>query len=310
MTSSQRVTAAAALLLVLCMAGSVALLRLLDRDRPAQSLQDVLYVSSPEALKRMSLGYDGLLADIYWTRAVQYFGGNHFRGSGHYSLLAPLLEITTALDPHLIVAYDFGASFLAPAPPLGAGEPRRAIDLMKFGIRNNPREWRLYQDLGFIYYLEMKDYSSATDAFARGSQLPNAHPFMKTMAAQMAQHAAEISTARMLWTAAYESTKDRDVRANAAAHLRALKVDQDVTQLEALASEYRQKTGHYPDSFTELQGAGFMRGIPLDPLGVPYKLVADGKIEVRNPDDFPFIEKGVPPSYIPPKKPKFLPSDY
>ena len=34
---------------------------------------------SPKAVKRLSLGYDGLLADIYWTRAVQYFGGHTSR---------------------------------------------------------------------------------------------------------------------------------------------------------------------------------------------------------------------------------------
>jgi hypothetical protein len=27
------------------------------------------------------------------------------------------------------------------------------------------------------------------------------------------------------------------------------------------------------------------------------------------PDDLPFIQKGTPPSYVPPLKPKFLPSD-
>ena len=65
----------------------------------------------------MSLGYDGLLADIYWTRAVQYFGSKHHEGSRNFDLLAPLLEITTTLDPHLLVAYEYGANFLAPKPP-------------------------------------------------------------------------------------------------------------------------------------------------------------------------------------------------
>ncbi len=88
-----------------------------------------------------------------------------------YALLAPLLEITTGLDPHLIVAYDFGASFLASKPPLGAGEPQRAMDLMKYGNRNNPDNWRLYQNLGFIYYLELKDYAAAADAFEHGVQI-------------------------------------------------------------------------------------------------------------------------------------------
>ena len=83
-------------------------------DANRATLEEVLYISSPKALKKMSLGYDGLLADIYWTRAVQYFGSKHHDGSHNFDLLAPLLEITTTLDPHLLVAYEYGANFLAP----------------------------------------------------------------------------------------------------------------------------------------------------------------------------------------------------
>src|SRR5450631_1571760 len=310
MSAATRTSATASVLLAACLAGSVATLRRSDRVRNGATLQDVLFISSPKALKRMSLGYDGLLADIYWTRAVQYFGGNHSQGTGSYALLTPLLEITTGLDPHLTVAYDFGANFLAAKPPLGAGEPDRAIALTNFGIRNNPQQWQLYRNLGFIYYLYLKDYREAADAFANASNLPNAHPFMKVMAAQMAGHAGEISTARMLWTATYESTKDRDIRANASAHLRALQVDQDVITMETVLKQYRDKTGGFPSSYEELISAGILRGVPIDPLGNPYELVAGGHIEVRDPDNFPFIEKGVPVSYIPPPKPKFLPSDY
>ena len=310
MSITRRVSVTAGILLVICLTGSVAILHQLDRVRSEATLRSVLYISSPKTLKRMSLGYDGLLADIYWTRAVQYFGGNHARGTGEYSLLAPLLEITTGLDPHLTVAYDFGANFLAAPPPLGAGEPQRAIALINYGIRNNPQDWELYRNLGFIYYLDLKHYPLAADAFARGSTLPNAHPFLRIMAAQMAQHAGEISTARMLWTTTYEGTKDREIRANASAHLRALRVDQDVTVLEGIIKAYREKTGHFPSSFAELISAGMLPGIPLDPLGNPFNLVSGGKIEVRDADNFPFIEKGIPLSYIPPPKPKFLPSDY
>jgi hypothetical protein len=34
---------------------------------------DTLLASGP-MLKKLSLGYDSLLADIYWTRTVQYYG--------------------------------------------------------------------------------------------------------------------------------------------------------------------------------------------------------------------------------------------
>jgi tetratricopeptide (TPR) repeat protein len=261
-------------------------------------LQEVLYVSSPKVLKRLSLGYDGLLADVYWTRTVQYYGNKHHTYAENYDLLAPLLEITTTLDPHLTVAYEFGASFLAPKPPNGAGMPDRAIQLTEYGIRNNPNDWQLYYELGFIYYMELKDYSKAADAFERGSRLPNTNPFLKILAGRMAEHAGDIATARMMWTTAYQTTPDKDIRANAAAHLRAIQVDEDVAALEKLSAIYEQQTGHFPVSFSELQSRGMVRGVMLDPLGHPYKLTSDGRIEVREPDDLPFIELGKPLGYV------------
>lgn len=308
MSRSGRVTVVASLLLIVSLAASVLMLQRVDEARPAATLTEVLYLPSPQVLKRLSLGYDGLLADIYWTRAVQYFGARHYVGAANYDLLAPLLEITTALDPHLIVAYEFGSNFLAPKPPDGAGMPQRAIALAEFGIRNNPNEWRLYYDLAFIYYTDLKDYAKASDAFARGSRVPNAHPFLKLLAAQMAEHAGELQTARMLWEP-YLTSQDREIRANAATHMRALLVDETVPKLESAVATYEQKTGHLPVGFAEVAHAGLLPGIPLDPLGVPYALGAEGRVEVQDPDNLPFIEKGLPLGYVPPKTPKFLPSD-
>jgi len=309
MSTPRRITLPVTALLIGCLLSSALALHYVDRIRSGATLQEALYISSPKLLKRLSLGYDGLLADIYWTRVVQYFGSKHHAGATRYGLLAPLLEITTALDPHLMVAYEFGANFLSPAPPNGAGMPQSAIELANFGIQNNPNQWHLYYDLGFIYYMDLHDYSAAADAFARGSRVPDAHPFLKVLAAQMAEHAGELETARMMWTTTYQTSRDPNVRANAAAHLRALQVDQDVTNLETLASHYRAQLGRWPNSFSDLVTAGMLAGIPLDPLGHPYKLAPDDHVEVRDPDDLPFIHKGLPPGYIPPLKPKFLPSD-
>src|SRR5438477_7622769 len=130
MRASRAVTLTASLLLIGCLAVSVLLLRQVDRMRTGATLEEVLYVPSPKTLKRLSLGYEGLMADIYWTRAVQYFGRKHHQHSKHYDLLATLLEISTQLDPQLLVAYQFGATFLAPQPPNGAGMPEKAIQLI------------------------------------------------------------------------------------------------------------------------------------------------------------------------------------
>ena len=305
MTESRKVTTVASVVLVLSLAGSVLLLRQLDRVRPAATLEEVLYLNSPKWVKRMSLGYTGLMADIYWTRAVQYFGSRHVVGSKHYELLPPLLDITTELDPKLVVAYQFGANFVAPKPPDGAGMPDRAVALVEYGIRHNPDNWKLYYELGFIYYyMQPTEYEKAAAAFERGTKVPNAHPFLRVLTAQMAQHAGEIQTARMMWQAAYAATQEDLLRKNATTHLLALRVDEDVTELEKLVAAYRDRTGLLPSSFYELNAAGLLLGVPLDPDGDPYKLMPDGRIEVAKPDNFPFITKGLPPGYTPPP-PKF-----
>jgi hypothetical protein len=305
MKASRQTTVTASALLVLCLLGSALTLRRVDQLRAGATLEEVLYISSPTVLKRLSLGYTGLLADVYWTRAVQYFGSKHHAGAMHYDLLAPLLEITTELDPQLVVAYQFGANFLAAKPPNGAGMPERAIQLAEFGIRNNPNEWRLYYELGFIHYMELKDYAGAADAFMRGSKVPNAHPWMALLAGKMAEHAGEIETARMMWITTYKTTEDKNIRANAVAHLNALQVYEDVTKLEKLVAQYREKTGRLPGSLSDLVVAGMLPGVPEDPTERPYRLTADGRIEVRVPDDLPFLEKGTPPGYVPPLMPKF-----
>jgi hypothetical protein len=300
--------AVAVALLLLCGAGSVVLLQKVDRVRTGATLQEFLYISSPKMLKRLSLGYEGLLADVYWTRAVQYYGWMHHAGGGRYELLLPLLNITTQLDPHLTPAYEFGSTFLSAKPPNGAGLPEKAIELVEYGILNNPDDWHLYYDLGFIYH-DRKDYRSAAEAFLRGSRVPNAHPFLKILAAQMAEHGGDPQTAEMLWSATYQTTNDKHIRSNAAAHLRALKAEKDVAELERIVQNYRERTGKLPASFAELASAGYLRGIPLDPVGNPYKLAPGGRVEVRDPDQLPFLEHGLPPGYQPPPVPKIAPAE-
>jgi tetratricopeptide (TPR) repeat protein len=297
MTARQQTTAAACACLAFSAIASVLLLRHIDEMHPKASIEDVLYIDSPKAVKRASLGFNGLMACIYWTRTVQYFGHRHFNRQHTYNELAPLLEITTALDPNLLPAYQFGASFLAPAPPNGAGEPARAIELMKYGIAHNPDDWQLYYDLGFVYYTELKNYKEASEVFAEGSKLPNAHPSMRVMAARMAEHAGDYMTARLLWSSAFETSQVKDIRRNALEHLRSIQVDEDVSKLQEAVTRFGDRTGRLPASMEELVAAEHLAGVPSDPDGDPYQLTPEGRVLVANPDDFPFITKGMPAGY-------------
>src|SRR3979411_939261 len=170
MSATRRVNLMATAVLLFSMAGGMAMLHVIDHMRRESVAQQALYVRSSKVLRRMSLGYTRLLADLDWTGAVPFFGQQHYSGSVDFRLLAPLLEVTTELDSKMLPAYQFGANFLAPKPPNGAGLPGAALSLMKYGIEHNPDQWRLYYNLGFLYYTELKDYAKAADAFAQGAK--------------------------------------------------------------------------------------------------------------------------------------------
>lgn len=287
-----RTVTVATLLCVAMFAGAILALRGAESARgPEASLEEVLYLPSGKTLKRLSLGYSGLLANIYWTRAVQYFGERHIRRATHYELLAPLLEITTDLDPHLIVAYQTGSIFLSQKVPAGAGQPDKAVALLEKGIRENPEYWRLYFTLGFVHYQDRRDYTAAQQAFEKGSEVPGALPWMKVMAARMAEHADDPGTAMVLWKAVYENNTEKVIRETAMSHILSLEADAQIEALKARVQAYRAKTGKLPLKWEEMVQSGFLEGIPQDPAGYPYKLMPDGSIEVEKPAEFPFLGK-------------------
>ncbi|MGH9649169.1 MAG: hypothetical protein ACRD3I_01735, partial [Terriglobales bacterium] len=65
MSERKRITVVFSVLLVASLAGSALMLRRVDALRTGATLEEVLYITSPQTVKRMSLGYDGLMADIY-----------------------------------------------------------------------------------------------------------------------------------------------------------------------------------------------------------------------------------------------------
>src|SRR4051794_16205918 len=127
------VTRVAAFVLVVCLSFSGWLAWRIDRSQIEQPPEEVLYLQTPRAIEFLSLGYTGLAACIYWTRAVQYFGEKNIARSKRFDLLPPLLDLTVSLDPHLIPAYQFGGIFLAQSPPYGAGVPDAAVNFVERG---------------------------------------------------------------------------------------------------------------------------------------------------------------------------------
>lgn len=291
---SRASTALTVSVLVICLTASFFLLQRIQAVYPSSSMEDVLFISSPQFVKRASLGYSGLLADIYWMGVVQYFGRKHALDSTEYKALAPLLDITTTLDPNLVVAYEWGSTFLDQPPPGGAGDDQAAVALIRKGIQNNPNDWHLYFTLGFIQYFDQHDNLAAAKTFEAGSKVPYAHPWLKIMAAKTLSDAGSIETARYMWQNIYNESTDKNLKQNAELHLACLAVDQAVPQIESIVAEYGRRFGQAPASWRDLIAAGALRSVPRDPTGEPYVLRSDGQVVVADWKKLPFIHAGRP----------------
>lgn len=257
--------------------------------------EDELVLRSGKMLRLLSLEYGSFLADVYWTRAVQYYGDRRVRRVANLETLGPLLDVTTTLDPQLLPAYQFGAVFLSGVPPQGAGRPDLAVKLIQKGIKNNPDYWRLYYDLGFIYYWELKDYKKASDAFLEGSKNPDAMFWMKVLAAKVAAEGRSLDTSKMLWREIYESSKDKMVRETALRNLKILRAEEDCEYLDVLVARYAKSAKRRPERLEELVTAGILPGVPVDPEGSPYELEADGKAHVNPKSPLQSLLKNPPP---------------
>jgi tetratricopeptide (TPR) repeat protein len=213
-----------ALLLIVGLVVSAAAQNWMDaRRRIPAPVEETLYLNSGEAIKRASVGFDSLMADVYWIRTLLYFGGEFERQRGvneafdvsQLKLLEPLLNITVELDPRLLAAYRFGAVFL---PEINAESAVRFVEL---GVRNNPGEWRLYQDLGFVYW-RRNQFQEAADAYSRGAALPGAPAWMRPMSALMLAKGGDRETAREMFRRLYEESDDPFVKQVSEEQLRLL----------------------------------------------------------------------------------------
>jgi hypothetical protein len=259
---------------VACLVLAVALQVGRDRAHPQNDIgtQRVLYVRSPEALKRMALGFDALAADVYWIRAIQQYGGDRLdrARARRYELLYPLLDITTSLDPYFNIAYRFGAIFLSEPYPGGPGRPDQAVALLRKGIAVQPTRWQYYHDVAFVHYWALRDPIAAATWFRRAAEQPGAPNWLMPVAAAMLVQGRDRASARFLWQQMLGADQEW-LRRRAQHALQQLDALDGIDQLDAIVAETPKPPGDRY-SWEWLARARGLRGVPLDPSGTPYEL--------------------------------------
>lgn len=241
------------------------------------------------SVRGFALGTEGLMADWYFMRGLQYIGDKLLKHADedidlndlrplNPRLLYPYLQNATDLDPHFIAAYSYGAVVMP------AIDPNKAIDLARKGIANNPDSWRLYQHLGYIYW-KLGRYEDAAATYAKGAEIPGAAPFMHLMAAAMKTEGGSRETARTIYREMLAGSDEEQVRLTAQRRLMQLDSLDERDAIDAALHSFQQTNGRCPATFAEIvprlaeskvaKERGFhvdaARNL-IDPSGAPYLL--------------------------------------
>src|SRR3982751_1920066 len=279
--------AALAALIVLGLLSLFLLSRAIDTHKPAPDPrleEEKLYVSGTAA-RRLSLGFNGLVADWYWMRSLQYVGRKIMNvpdnvpiddlGALNLNLLAPLLDTATTVDPQFMEAYEYAAVVL---PAVNVVE---AIRITRKGIAANPDVWQLYHHLGYIYW-QRGDFKAASEIYGAGAMTHDAPEWMLAMKARMLVEGGSRATAREIYQRMLQSD-DQQVQEMAKRRLMQIDSFEQRDVLRRLLMAYKMRNGRCLAAWHDVLGAlqslrvaVDANGAPIDPSGVPYRLVKDG----------------------------------
>ncbi len=247
-----------AAIIVAGFAAIVMLSGFLERSRPAlpEGYEDSDLTVNGSQLKGYALGFEGLMADFYWMRSLQYIGDKIVNSPDkdinvddlrnlNPRLLYPYLDNATDLDPHFIEPYSYGAIVLP------AIDPTKAIAIAQKGIANNPDEWRLYQHLGYIYW-KLGQYENAADTYRKGSEIAQAPPFMKLTAAAMRTEGGSRSTARQIFRQMLDGSDDPMVKITATRRLKELDSLDERDAIDKALADFSERNGRCANSLPEI----------------------------------------------------------
>lgn len=274
--------------IVFGLTGVFLLSRAIDANRPAVDPaleEEKLYLSGKTA-RRISLGFEGLMADWYWMRSLQYVGRKIMDvpdnvpiddlGALNLKLLAPLLDVSTTLDPQFMEAYEYAAVVL---PAVNVDE---AIRITRKGVEANPQAWRLYHHLGYIYW-QRGDFKTAGEYYGTGATTPDAPAWMQAMKARMVAEGGSRNTAREIYARMAEGSNEEQIKEMARRRLMQLDSWDQRDTLRKLLTAYKNQYGRCVASWRDVAGvlqtlhlAVDGTGAPVDPSGSPYRLVKGG----------------------------------
>ncbi len=154
-------------------------------------------------------GFRRLSADIAWIQALEYYGTQEEgqseqdfeNGLGRYPLMLSYCERVARIDPYFTYVYYYGGGALG----WNLGRWEEAERLLRLGIQNNPKEFRLQQYLAAMAYRKDHDATKLIlflEEFIKDPECPN---LLRSILANFYKKQKLYDQALRVWVMVYDS---------------------------------------------------------------------------------------------------------
>ena len=232
---------------------------------------DVGPLPNGKAVRTLSLGFERLVADLFWLRTV-YYVGDERSALVNYPDAERLAHLVTDIDPYFSGVYVLMNSVLSGLRM----DPDAAIRLLKKGSRYSDY-WRIYFLLGFNYFMEKEDYVEGArwieEAAKRGGP-----PYLPLLATRLYAHGGDPETAMAFLKTRLEQEEHPEIRKDLEARLLDLWITRDLARIDVAITAFQDEHGVVPEDVGVLVLAGFLARELHDPEGNPYRIEAGSAV--------------------------------
>jgi hypothetical protein len=231
----------------------------------------VLYLPSKTMLQMMSLGNDGLVADLLYLWAIQYYSQFDFREKFLY--LNTVFNLITDLDPRYRDPYRIGAMIMSLQKHGDRAAHRAAIvALYDKGIAAMPDDWEIAEIAAWDAHLVLQDKELAVRWMGEAASRPDAPNTIKRIYARWRDdiHGWTVEDSIAYWEEVVAGAETKVARNLATSHLYDSYVTLHRRQLDPVLRSFFERFGRCAESWQDVVDGGLIKSEPVDALGNPY----------------------------------------
>ncbi len=212
----------------------------------------------PQILPYISFGFNNILSDMYWIRAIQDF----VAWNGKESFYISYFKNITTLDPRFEYPYLF--AILAIPQNKNVSTLDDIAKISKNGIQSIRDGWQIPFYLGTQYYLFTRNYEPAESYLAIASTKKSAPDGVYLVYSTIAGRNSpkpirsdeDARIARSLLKVIYNSTDNETTKKIVA---KGLQEDLIYSMIEKGILAYKEKNRKYPQSIEDMEASHFIR---------------------------------------------------